>query len=61
MDLYCPGYNPRQPLSKDSNLAQAAARYKVDSTKVAAEVRAELAKNANNRSKAKNKRTAKAK
>jgi len=25
-DLYCPGYNPRQPLAKDSNLAQAAMR-----------------------------------
>lgn len=25
-DLYCPSYNPRQPLEKDSNLARAAAR-----------------------------------
>jgi hypothetical protein len=30
------GYNPRQSLEKDSNLARTAARYKVDSTKVAA-------------------------
>ena len=60
-DLYCPGYNPRQPLSKDSNLAQAAARCKVDTAKVAAEVRSELIKNANNRSKTKNKRNAMAK
>jgi len=43
-DLYCPGYNPRQPLSKDSNLAQAAARYKVDTAKLASEVKAELPK-----------------
>ena len=60
-DLYCPGYNPRQPLSKDSNLAQAAARYKVDTAKLAAEVRAELAKNGNNRNKTKDKPIAKAK
>lgn len=43
-DLYCPGYNPRQPLAKDSNLARAATRYKVDTTKMSATVRAELAK-----------------
>lgn len=43
-DLYCPGYNSRQSLAKDSNLAQAASRYKIDTTKLAAEVRAELAK-----------------
>jgi hypothetical protein len=29
-DLYCPGYNPRQSLVKDSNLARTAARYKVN-------------------------------
>jgi ParB family transcriptional regulator, chromosome partitioning protein len=46
-DLYCPGYNPRQPLGKDSNLA--------------AEVRTELAKNGNKRSKTKRKLVAKAK
>jgi ParB family chromosome partitioning protein len=45
-DLYCPGYNPRQVLAKDSNLARTAARYKIDAAKIAAEVRAELAKNA---------------
>lgn len=44
-DLYCPGYNPRQPLAKDSNLARAAARYKIDAAKLAADVRVELAKN----------------
>jgi len=27
-DLYCPGYNPKQTLPKDSNLARAAVRYK---------------------------------
>ena len=43
-DLYCPGYNPRQSLAKDSNLAQTATRYKIDTAKLAAEVRAELSK-----------------
>ena len=43
-DLYCPGYNPRQSLAKDSNLAQSASRYKIDTAKLAAEVRAELLK-----------------
>ena len=41
-DLYCPGYNPKQSLTKDCNLARTAARYKVDGAKVAAAVRAEL-------------------
>jgi ParB family chromosome partitioning protein len=44
-DLYCPGYNPRQSLEKDSNLARTAARYKVDSTRIAATVRADLSEN----------------
>ncbi len=43
-DLYCPGYNPRQALPKDSNLAVTAARYKLDTARLAAEVRAELSK-----------------
>jgi hypothetical protein len=43
-DLYCPGYNPRQPLEKNSNLARAAVRYKVDTAKIATAVRAELSK-----------------
>jgi ParB family chromosome partitioning protein len=43
-DLYCPGYNPRQPLARDSNLAQAASRYKIDAAKIAAAVRIELSK-----------------
>jgi len=43
-DLYCPGYNPRQSLEKTSNLARTAARYKVDSAKIATSVRAELSK-----------------
>src|SRR5690348_13908103 len=43
-DLYCPGYNPRQLLEKDSNLARTAARYKVEAAKVAAAVRKELAR-----------------
>jgi ParB family transcriptional regulator, chromosome partitioning protein len=45
-DLYCPGFNPRQSLAKDSNLAQTAARYKIDSAKLAAAVREELSKKA---------------
>ena len=47
-DLYCPGYNPRQSLSKDTNLGRAAARYKVDYVKAAAVVRAELSRPKNN-------------
>jgi ParB family chromosome partitioning protein len=43
-DLYCPGYDPRQPLAKESNLASAAARYKVNTTKITAAVRLELMK-----------------
>jgi hypothetical protein len=43
-DLYCPGYNPRQSLAKDSNLARTAMRYKVDSAKTTASVRAEMSK-----------------
>ena len=45
-DLYCPGFNPRQSLAKDSNLARTAARYKIDSAKITADVRAELSKSA---------------
>ena len=43
-DLCCPGYNPRQSLAKDSNLARAAARYKIDAAKLATAVRVELSK-----------------
>ncbi len=42
-DLHCPGYNPR-PLEKDSNLARTAARYKVNSAKIAVNVRTDLSK-----------------
>jgi hypothetical protein len=45
-DLY-PGYNPRQSLEKNSNLAQAASRYKVDTAKVATNVRVALSKTKN--------------
>lgn len=45
-DLYCPGYNPRQPLAKDSNLARAAARYKIDVAKLGTNARLELSKKA---------------
>ena len=43
-DLYCPEYNPRQSLEKNSNLARTSARYKVDSAKIATGVKAELSK-----------------
>jgi hypothetical protein len=43
-DLYCPGYNPRQSLEKNSNLARTASRYKLDSAKIAHAVRAELSR-----------------
>jgi hypothetical protein len=43
-DLYCPGFNPGQSLTKDSNLGRAAARYKIDSAKIATAVREELSK-----------------
>ncbi len=41
-DRFCPGYNPKQPLAKHSNLARAAARYKIDTGTAAAAVRLEL-------------------
>jgi ParB family chromosome partitioning protein len=41
-DLYCPGYDPKQSLAKECNLASAAARYKIDTAKLSSEVRAEL-------------------
>ena len=43
-DLYCPGYNPRETLAKDSNLARTALRYKVDTAKLADTIRDELKK-----------------
>ena len=43
-DLYCPGYNPRQTLAKDSNMARTAARYRIDTEKLSMTVREELSK-----------------
>jgi hypothetical protein len=43
-DLYCPGYDPKQALAKDSNLAHTAVRYKIDVGKVGLAVRADLTK-----------------
>ena len=43
-DLYCPSYNPQHALAKDSNLAQAATRYRVDTAKLANEVKTELSR-----------------
>ena len=42
-DLYCPGYNPRQSLAKDSNLARTATRCRVDPARIMASAREELA------------------
>jgi hypothetical protein len=47
-DLYCPGYNPRQSLEKNSNLDRTAVRCKVDSVKIDTAVRAELSKKTSN-------------
>jgi hypothetical protein len=41
-DLYCPGYNPGQALTKDSKLARTALRYKINIPQVASQVRSEL-------------------
>jgi ParB family chromosome partitioning protein len=48
-DLYCPGFNPRQSLAKDSNLARTSSRYRIDAARIGAEVRAELAKSADHK------------
>ena len=42
--LCCPGYNPRQALRKESNLARTAIRYKIDTERVLATIREELSK-----------------
>jgi len=47
-DLCCPGYSPRQPLEKNSNLARTAVRLKVDSARIATAVRAELSSKTTN-------------
>ena len=44
---YCPGYNPREPLSKESNLALIAVRYEVDTAKLASEVKEKFSKKKN--------------
>jgi hypothetical protein len=43
-DLYCPGYSSAESLSKEANLMRAAARYKVDASKVNAKVTTELSR-----------------
>jgi hypothetical protein len=53
-DLYYPGYDPKQALAKNSNLAVTAARYKVETAEIIGQVRAELSKPTN-----KNRRDAK--
>ena len=52
-DLYCRGFNPRESLAKDSNLARTAARYKIDPAKITADVRAALSKRADKKGNAK--------
>ncbi len=42
-DLYCPGYNPKQSLAKDSNLARTALRHKVNVVKITGKVKREYA------------------
>jgi len=56
-DLYCPGYNPRQSLAKDSNLARTAARYKIDTAKLFTAVREELSKSVKGATRKKSKTT----
>jgi hypothetical protein len=56
-DLYCPGYNPKQSLAKDCNLARTAARYKIDLAKLGATVRAELTKKKETKAGAKQSKT----
>lgn len=53
-DLYCPGHNPRETLGKDSNLAQAASRYKIDTARLTAQVRAEMIEKRRKNQKGKN-------
>jgi hypothetical protein len=43
-DLGCPGYNPRQSLAKESNLARTAAQYKIDPEKIITGVRGEVSR-----------------
>src|SRR5467141_1871065 len=56
-DLYCPGYNPKQSLTKDCNIARTAVRYKIDLAKVGATVRAELTKKKETKAGAKKSKT----
>ena len=43
-DLYCPSYDPRQSLSRDSNLDRSAARYKIDTARLTIDAHTELSK-----------------
>jgi hypothetical protein len=43
-DLYCPSYSSAETLSKEANLMKAAARYKVDASKVTARATVELSR-----------------
>jgi hypothetical protein len=47
-ELYCPGYNPKQPLERNSNLARTAARYKVDVAKALTAITSELSLKSSN-------------
>jgi ParB family chromosome partitioning protein len=56
-DLYCPGYNPKRSLAKESNLARTAVRHKIDLAKVGATVRAQLTKKKETKAGAKRSKT----
>jgi len=55
-DLYCPSFNQRESLAKDSNLARTAARYKINPAQITSDVHAELAKSAEEKKKKKRKK-----
>jgi hypothetical protein len=43
-DLYCPGYNAAEDLTKKANLTRSAVRHEVNASKIIAKVSAELSK-----------------
>lgn len=42
--LYCPGYSSAEALSKEASLMKAAARYKVDASRITAKITPELSR-----------------
>jgi len=49
-DLYCPGYSSAEVLSKESNLMKAAARYKVNASRLTSKVKMDLSRSRRTRS-----------